>query len=1340
MKLRTFFTALLIATGMSAFAGITSGNYLIKSYNGKYMTENTSSHALLCTDRAESNYAQVWTLTANSNYVTFKNALTGNVIVFSWDANAYVTDAPGSSNAKYFYPVESDGVYTFAESSGGNWGLHCDNSNNVVGWYVSETKSKWTIEAAEVNIADLQAQQLAMGEATTTQLTKFFTDATCTTLKSTYTSYSDTNLRSAMSALPTTVQNLAVKVKNNSWTTYSGWDKTEKTFRVASYKPYSSHTRWATILGLGYTFGRLTNPTGVAVAAGDVIQVYAGAVPSGQSVLLEVVSENQSTGSTYTLHEGMNTILVANGGSCFVQYEVDNTTNGSAPYTALSSYADVTVHIEGGTVNGYFDLTKGDDNDDWAQLQTHLLKGGTTVDIKTTRQLFHMNTALVTAACPTKMVELLGEWTKILDMEYSLMGLEAYDGYWNNLLSATDITGSYMYASNYGTYYNVSTIPTVMNYDELAAGGSLWGPAHENGHVFQKYINMVGQTEVSNNVFSNVAVYNNGHLTSRATNISTTFENMANGVYWNDRDIWERTHLYFQLYQFFHILGKAPDFYPQLFKALRSDPMVHTGNTFISATDDYLKFYKKCCQVSGYDLTEFFQAYGFFVIPTLTSYTLNSVTKDAYKVVDYGDYYLTVTQDEIDAMKAEIAAMNLPKANIIFIEDRISAPDATYEGAAAGTKKTAYSSEYPIGQSGETGQYDTFGATCSTYKYNVNGTSVKMVGTGAVGFKVYDSTGTLRGLYNTTTFTLPDGIGADYVIKAAAGSGSDATATFDATILLSDVEYVHYVWTGGAASETVTKGTQVTSESAIVSGKPYLVYYSGNGQSGFLKDTGSAYRGFEDDNSTMNAVYVFTSNGDGTWHVQNYATGNYWGVPPTVNNTTAYIGSDTPGAWTLNFLSNGNMAPSCEDSNGTTHSWNRSSGIIHPWNVGTEAANQMQVYTFSVDPAVTPLEELGNQTIYVSTEAAATVQTGQWYVMFDRGAYHGYLYENTSTGTLYNTATAPAGTAAANAKYLVRIVGTDGNYYIQTGFGNYFGKFENSTNVPTTGSPDAVLTIKKIAGTAGHYYLTSASGVVLDANNISYGDATVVGYGTAVPKTVGGNNDWAFYPVSLSAPVTLDETADVASVIAANDGNVVDVVLQRNIVEGFNSVVLPFDLRAQQVQDIFGTGTTVYAYSEDSENSDDVTVHFNLVEDGAIAANQPVLVKATVAGTSRNVYGVSIKKADEAKVTGRNVDFVGLYAPSTVAAGDYFIAKGAIYKSAGSTSIKGMRAFLRATDNVGNVKLFIGDTLTGIETIDEELLTADKAVYNIAGQRMDHSQGTMRRGVYIVGGKQVLVK
>lgn len=310
------------------------------------------------------------------------------------------------------------------------------------------------------------------------------------------------------------------------------------------------------------------------------------------------------------------------------------------------------------------------------------------------------------------------------------------------------------------------------------------------------------------------------------------------------------------------------------------------------------------------------------------------------------------------------------------------------------------------------------------------------------------------------------------------------------------------------AQASVTVGDQVTSEDDLVSGSAYIVQYVGNGSSGYMKDTGSAYTGKSDNDATESAVYYFTSNGDGTWQVKNYYTGNYWGTPTTNANT--YIGSSTAGSWSLNY-SDGAVYPSC---NG--HSWNRSGSNIHPWSEGTSSVNQLKIYEIALSS--TAFSDFDGYDVSVSSTEASSLSTGQWYVMFDRGAYHGYLYENVSSHTLYNTNTVPSGSATAAAKYLVRLADAgNGMYYLQTGLGNYFGSITQSTAVPTTAVKSERITVEKISSTDGHFYLQSEStGIILDANDTTAGDATVVGWGSSVPTSTGGNNDWAFYPVDFT--------------------------------------------------------------------------------------------------------------------------------------------------------------------------------------------------------------------------------
>jgi hypothetical protein len=257
---------------------------------------------------------------------------------------------------------------------------------------------------------------------------------------------------------------------------------------------------------------------------------------------------------------------------------------------------------------------------------------------------------------------------------------------------------------------------------------------------------------------------------------------------------------------------------------------------------------------------------------------------------------------------------------------------------------------------------------------------------------------------------------------------------------------------------------------------------------------------------------------------------------------------------------------------------------------------------------------------------------------------------------------------------------------------------------------------------------------------------------------------WRFLPFSLSAQTEVTMTFyaetssqyqwmsiadgellsanDVATAIAFDEESsntiedvlVANVTMTRNIKEGYNTVCLPFTLTSNQVAEAFGSGTEVYSFSENSTDPMQATISFTK-GDGSITANVPVLVKATTASTSQTFEGVQIVAASAAKVEGTNFDFVGVYAPTTVAAGDWFIGNGAVYKSAGATSIKAFRAYIDNKSGAQEVKLFIDGLETAISEINADA-TENGVIYNIAGQRVNKAQ----KGIYIVNGKKVAVK
>jgi hypothetical protein len=223
---------------------------------------------------------------------------------------------------------------------------------------------------------------------------------------------------------------------------------------------------------------------------------------------------------------------------------------------------------------------------------------------------------------------------------------------------------------------------------------------------------------------------------------------------------------------------------------------------------------------------------------------------------------------------------------------------------------------------------------------------------------------------------------------------------------------------------------------------------------------------------------------------------------------------------------------------------------------------------------------------------------------------------------------------------------------------------------------------------------------------------------------------------NIATAVAYDEEEDNT----IKDVDVANVTMTRNIKEGFNTVVLPFDLTANQVQTAFGSGTEVYEFSEGGEeNAEYITISFNKVVAGTISANVPVLVKATEASTEQVFNGVQVKApAEGAIVKGKNASFVGVFSPTTIGTGHFFIGNGALYKSAGATNINAFRAYIQlAHPNVpNNVRMFVDgeETETGIENVNVSDNDNQAVIYNVAGQRISK----MQKGINIVNGKKVL--
>ncbi len=768
-----------------------AGKYyrIVSHLYNRVLKDDYMGHNMVTETKHDGDYTQVWKVVANGAKFDLQNACTQKFIQKQSGAYSVPYTTGTNSNGGFGIIENTSDPYTllFEMADDNGVGIHCAESQSYqpVGWYVGSDGNLWTFQEVTVNETALarsrseyQEYVSLIGNADTfsAKLRKYFSDEACTKLNETYAQKDDAAITAEMNGdgLPGPLQAIVLKIKNNSWASYHSGTNWEQRFRIAEYKPYSDNTVWGSRVGVGYHMGNMTNPTGITAKSKNNIFVFVGRdVPQHASLEIEAIATGSATGQKTPLKKGLNIMALNDEANLYIRYIADTYDTGKR----LADFPAIKIHIEGGSVNGYFDLTKNDTDETWTTLQSDGLLTAKAVNLKTKSIVFNMNSQKVKAACPVHMKGLLEIWESIVSSQEDLMGLEAkWADRCNCVLNATSVDHSYMYATTYGTYYEEGTLASVMNYDEMKQGGAIWGPAHEFGHNHQMYINMAGSTEVSNNLFSNVAVFNQGKFTSRGNGSSLSIaQQFVAGKHWAHYDIWSKTQLYYKLWLYFHAAGHDTRFYQTFFELLSSDPMSRDRN--INGRDEYLKFAVKCSEAAKADLSELFEVYGFFVPCT------------NLLVDDYGEHYLTASQADIDEALQKIRSYGKPLGNIMFIDDHIRKSAATYEGAPAGATRENYDDEVAIGKMGDVGQWEDFkaenfksaGASLAN-KYAQPDGSLKIVlrdaKAGTMGYKVYNGKGQLVYIANTHTFTIPAQVmkalnGTEPVLKAAAADGTD---------------------------------------------------------------------------------------------------------------------------------------------------------------------------------------------------------------------------------------------------------------------------------------------------------------------------------------------------------------------------------------------------------------------------------------------------------------------------------------------------------------------------------------------------------------------------------------
>ena len=204
----------------------------------------------------------------------------------------------------------------------------------------------------------------------------FFEDAACTQLKADCQAMSDDALTTVMTeaGMPEYMTEIAVKVKNGLWAAY------EQEFRIHSYAAFSDAAYWNTQMkSTGGSY--MGNPTGIYSTGLEPLYVFVDDdIPADATLYIAGCVDNDLISNPKTgtkLKKGLNIVDGVANALYYILYTADT----KSKTKMLSEWPSLKIHIEGGVVNGYYDVARHSDTDYQALLKaaTHTLftiKGG----------------------------------------------------------------------------------------------------------------------------------------------------------------------------------------------------------------------------------------------------------------------------------------------------------------------------------------------------------------------------------------------------------------------------------------------------------------------------------------------------------------------------------------------------------------------------------------------------------------------------------------------------------------------------------------------------------------------------------------------------------------------------------------------------------------------------------------------------------------------------------------------------------------------------------------------------------------------------------------------------
>lgn len=235
--------------------------------------------------------------------------------------------------------------------------------------------------------------------------------------------------------------------------------------------------------------------------------------------------------------------------------------------------------------------------------------------------------------------------------------------------------------------------------------------------------------------------------------------------------------------------------------------------------------------------------------------------------------------------------------------------------------------------------------------------------------------------------------------------------------------------------------------------------------------------------------------------------------------------------------------------------------------------------------------------------------------------------------------------------------------------------------------------------------------------------------------------------IAMPKSYTFDETSTQNVIENCSYAN---VTLKRTVeASHWNTFCVPFSLTADQVAKYFGEGTLLRTYEGDFNNN---IANFKVVDN--IEAGKPYLLKPGNAVVENPTF-------EEVSVVATNLDadknpqavgdaamfqMKGIYNHVTLAQNEtnLYLGEGNLFyypADAEACEMNGLRAYFIVPENtdINKLRANIDGTATSLGAIfnTEE---NNAPVYNLQGQRVGSSLGSLKSGIYIKNGKKVVVK